>query len=70
MFSGEMMEKFLEAALRIVGPAVTTSQDGPGAILKGHLEQALCHSLMWVISIGTNDIQLSLIARKALGMPR
>jgi len=70
VFSGELMEKFLEAALRIVGPAGAISQDGPGAILGGRLEQALRHSLMWVISIGTNDIQRTLIARKALGMPR
>jgi alkylation response protein AidB-like acyl-CoA dehydrogenase len=70
VFSGELMEKFLEAALRVVGPAAAISQDGPGAVLGGRLEQALRHSLMWVISIGTNDIQRSLIARKALGMPR
>jgi hypothetical protein len=30
----------------------------------------LRHSLMWVISIGTNEIQRSLIAQKGLGLPR
>jgi alkylation response protein AidB-like acyl-CoA dehydrogenase len=26
--------------------------------------------MMWVISIGTNEIQRSLIAQRALGLPR
>jgi alkylation response protein AidB-like acyl-CoA dehydrogenase len=70
VFSGELMERFLEAALRAIGPAGAISQHGFGAVLDGRLEQALRHSLMWVISIGTNEIQRSLIAQRALGLPR
>ena len=36
----------------------------------GRFEQGLRHSLMWVISIGTNEIQRSLIAQRGLGLPR
>ena len=52
-------------------------EDGHGGGIRAHgvefpilFEQNLCHSLMWVISIGTNEIQRSLIARRGLGLPR
>jgi hypothetical protein len=32
--------------------------------------RACATSLMWVISIGTNEIQRSLIAQRGLGLPR
>ena len=40
----------------------------PGAIDNGRFEQNLRHSLMWVICIGTNEIQRSLIAQRGLGL--
>jgi len=70
VFSGELMERFGEAALEIIGMATTLSQGAPGAIQNGRFEQNLRHSLMWVISIGTNEIQRSLIAQRGLGLPR
>jgi alkylation response protein AidB-like acyl-CoA dehydrogenase len=70
VFSGELMERFGEAALDILGPRAALSQDAPGALRLGRYEQGLRHSLMWVISIGTNEIQRSLIAQRALGLPR
>jgi hypothetical protein len=39
-------------------------------VLRGRIEQNLRHSLMWVISIGTNEIQRTLIAQRGLGLPR
>ncbi|MCA0244293.1 MAG: acyl-CoA dehydrogenase family protein [Proteobacteria bacterium] len=70
VFSGELMERFGEAALDILGPSAALSQGAPGALRNGRYEQNLRHSLMWVISIGTNEIQRSLIAQRGLGLPR
>ncbi|MFO1218723.1 MAG: acyl-CoA dehydrogenase [Burkholderiaceae bacterium] len=70
VFSGELMERFGEAALDLLGPRAALSQGAPGALRNGRYEQNLRHSLMWVISIGTNEIQRSLIAQRGLGLPR
>ncbi|MGF6308892.1 alkylation response protein AidB-like acyl-CoA dehydrogenase [Bradyrhizobium sp. i1.8.4] len=70
VFSGELMERFGEAALDILGMRAALSEQMPGAIDNGRFEQNQRHSLMWVISIGTNEIQRSLIAQRALGLPR
>jgi alkylation response protein AidB-like acyl-CoA dehydrogenase len=70
VFSSELMERFGEAALDMLGMQATLSEQMPGAIDNGRFEQNLRHSLMWVISIGTNEIQRSLIAQRALGLPR
>jgi alkylation response protein AidB-like acyl-CoA dehydrogenase len=70
VFSGELMERFGEAALDLLGPRAALSQHAPGALRHGRYEQNLRHSLMWVISIGTNEIQRSLIAQRGLGLPR
>ncbi len=70
VFSGELMERFGEAALDILGMRAAISEQMPGALDNGRFEQNLRHSLMWVISIGTNEIQRSLIAQRGLGLPR
>ncbi|MFM9924558.1 acyl-CoA dehydrogenase [Variovorax sp. H27-G14] len=70
VYSGELMERFGETALDILGMTGTLSEGGPGAVLRGRIEQNLRHSLMWVISIGTNEIQRTLIAQRGLGLPR
>jgi alkylation response protein AidB-like acyl-CoA dehydrogenase len=70
VFSGELMERFGEAALDILGMRAALSEQMPGANDNGRFEQNLRHSLMWVISIGTNEIQRSLIAQRGLGLPR
>ncbi|MEP6873603.1 MAG: acyl-CoA dehydrogenase family protein, partial [Burkholderiales bacterium] len=70
VYSGELMERFGEVALDILGMQATLGEGSPGAILRGRIEQNLRHSLMWVISIGTNEIQRSLIAQRGLGLPR
>lgn len=70
VWSGELMERFGEAAMEMLGLAGSLSEGSPGSILAGRLEQQLRHSLMWVISIGTNEIQRSLIAQRGLGLPR
>jgi alkylation response protein AidB-like acyl-CoA dehydrogenase len=70
VFSGELMERFGETALDILGMRAALSEQMPGALDNGRFEQNLRHSLMWVISIGTNEIQRNLIAQRGLGLPR
>lgn len=70
VWGGELMERFNEAAMDLLGLRATLSAGSPDAPLRGRLEQKLRHSLMWVISLGTNEIQRSLIAQRALGLPR
>lgn len=70
VFSGELMERFGETALDIIGMKATLSQGADGNLCNGGFEQALRHSLMWVISIGTNEIQRSLIAQRGLNLPK
>jgi alkylation response protein AidB-like acyl-CoA dehydrogenase len=70
VFCSELLERFGEAALDIIGMPATLSQGAPGCIENGKFEQGLRHALMWVISMGTNEIQRSLIAQRALGLPR
>ena len=70
VFSGELMERFGETALDILGMRAALSEQMTGAIDNGRFEQNLRHSLMWVISIGTNEIQRSLIAQRALGLAK
>ena len=69
VYSGELLERFGEAALDILGLQATLSLGAPGAVLRGKIEQKLRNSLMWVISLGTNEIQRSLIAKAALRLP-
>jgi alkylation response protein AidB-like acyl-CoA dehydrogenase len=70
VYSGELMERFGETALDLLGLGALVSEGDPGAVLHGRIEQNHRHSLMWVISIGTNEIQRSLIAQRGLGLPR
>jgi alkylation response protein AidB-like acyl-CoA dehydrogenase len=70
VFAGELMERFGESALDILGMSATLSAGSADAPLRGRLEQKLRHSLMWVISLGTNEIQRNMIAQRGLGLPR
>ena len=70
IYSGELFERFGQWALEVLGPRALRSQEAPDALRHGRYEQGLRHSLRWVISIGTNEIQRSLMAQRGLGLPR
>lgn len=70
VFGGELMERFGEAVLDLIGLRAALSQGAPGALRGGRWEQNLRHSLMWVTSVETNEIQRSLLAQRGLGLPR
>lgn len=69
VFSSELQERLGQAALDMLGTGALLSQDAPSAPA-GELEQMLRHSLMGIISGGTNEIQRTLIAQRGLGLPR
>jgi alkylation response protein AidB-like acyl-CoA dehydrogenase len=70
VFAGELMERFFETVQELLGYEAALSAGAEGAILRGRLEQKLRHSLMWVISLGTNEIQRNLIAQRGLRLPK
>ena len=70
VYAGELLEEFGETALDILGLDAALTQGSDGAVLGGRFEHALRHSLMWVISMGTNEIQRNIIAQRGLGLPR
>jgi alkylation response protein AidB-like acyl-CoA dehydrogenase len=70
VFSAELMERFGEMALDILGPAATLSTGAAGAAPDGSFEQFLRHSIMYVVGGGTAEIQRNVIAQRGLGLPR
>ena len=64
------MQRFGEAALDLLGQQTTLSHSAPEVLRACRYEQGLRPSLMWVISIGTNEIQRSLVPQRGLGLPR
>lgn len=68
-FCSELLENLLEAAIQEGGVRWALSEGSPEAPHNGAFEQRLRHSIMHVISGGTNDVQRNLIARRGLGLP-
>lgn len=46
VFAGELMKRFTQTAVEILGMRGAITQRSPGAVLDGRLEQALRHSLI------------------------
>lgn len=67
---GTQKERYGEAALERLGALAEPTQGTPGVVANGRFEQQLRLSLMWVISIGTNEIQRSTIAQRGPTLPR
>src|SRR5690606_972350 len=70
VFAGALTERVFETVQDLLGYEAALSAGAEGAILRGRLEQKLRHSLMWVISLGTNEIQRNLIAQRGLRLPK
>jgi len=69
-YSGELMERFGEAALDLLGMQATLSEDADNPLAAGEIEQYLRQAIMFVIGGGTVEIQRNLIAQRGLGLPR
>lgn len=70
VYASELMERIAAAGIDMLGPGSLLSPTVENTILEGCLEYALRDSLLYTIGGGTNEIQRSLIAFRALGMPR
>jgi alkylation response protein AidB-like acyl-CoA dehydrogenase len=70
VFAGELMERLGELSVDLLGLPGLVTEGNPGAVLDGRPEQRLRHSLMYVISLGTNEIQRNVIAQAGLRLPR
>jgi alkylation response protein AidB-like acyl-CoA dehydrogenase len=70
VFTGELAERFCEAAVDLTGTTGLIGRGAPGAILDGMIELELRTSLMLVIGGGAAEIQRTIIAQMGLGMPR
>lgn len=69
-YASELMERFAELSVDIVGARALLSCGEPGAILDGELDRLLRLGPMHVIGGGTNEIQRTLIALRGLELPR
>jgi len=67
---GELRQRICNSGLDLIGEAGTLAHGSPYAPAHGHLEHGLQSSPVWRFGGGTNEIQLDLIARHRLGMPR
>jgi len=69
-YTGELMERFGEAAIDLAGPLALLSDGEPGNLLHGELDRLLRYAPMQVIGGGANEIQRTLIAQRGLALPR
>jgi len=70
VFGTEFATEAYRLLMECFGDEAFVRSDSPGAILKGHIEQAYRGSLILTFGGGTNEIQRDIIAMVGLGMPR
>lgn len=67
---GELRQRICDTGLDLIGETGVIAHASPHAPAHGHLEHGLQSSPVWRFGGGTNEIQLDIIARQGLGMPR
>ena len=70
VFGTEFATEAYRLLMECFGDEAFIRTDSPGAVLKGHIEQAYRGSLILTFGGGTNEIQRDIIAMVGLGMPR
>lgn len=70
VYASELMERLAETALDLLGSGAALERGARSALVDGAFEFGLRDSLHPVIGGGTNEIQRTLIALRALGLPR
>jgi len=70
VFSGELAERFSEAAVDLLGTTGLLGRAASDGVLDGLIELELRTSLMLVIGGGAAEVQRTIIAQAGLGLPR
>ena len=70
VYASELMERLSEAAFDLLGTGATLKAGPASAIADGSFEYGVRDALLFTIGGGTNEIQRTLIALRALGLPR
>lgn len=69
-YASELMERFAEAALDMLGTGAALADGAEGTLVDGRFEYAVRDALLFTIGGGTNEIQRTMIAQRGLGLPR
>ena len=70
LLSSEMLQRFANMALQVLGLYGTLEPGSEAAPLMGRLEDVYVSSISSTIYIGTSEIQRNVIAHRGLGLPR
>ncbi len=70
LFATEHLQEIAQTVIGLIGAEGLLSEDAPGALLDGAIEEAYRHAPVETIYGGTSEIQRDIIARHGLGLPR
>ncbi len=70
LFASSMRQRFVDAALDIMGPAGRLEEDSEGTPLAGEIAKMARASVIDTIGGGTSEILKSLVATRGMGLPR
>lgn len=70
IFSTELMQRFMNAALKLMGPYGQLGPEDPRAPIGGRIEQGYRSAVMPTFGAGSNEVMRNIIATRGFGLPR